>query len=81
MALTYDGDYVKQVVEIGVGEIDETLEGIDEAFGKSAVGMKEPSAQDLASFFFHQQVMFLLLLLFLLRLPFLLPQVLPQILS
>lgn len=58
MALVYDPDYITQVVDIGVGEIDETLEGVDEAFGKGAVGMKNPSAQDIASFFFHQNVLY-----------------------
>lgn len=55
MPIVYDADYVKQAVQIAVGQIDSTLEGIDTAMGDSAVDAGRPSAADIAALFFMKQ--------------------------
>lgn len=58
MPIVADSEFVQSAVEIAVGEIDATLESIDVAMGNDAVGMGNPTAQELAAFVFHQQVLF-----------------------
>lgn len=53
---TFDGNYVKQVVDNGSDELDVFVSKLDDILGDDALGVKPPTDEQLAAFFFQKQV-------------------------
>lgn len=56
MALVEDGKYVKETVDKAVALLDDLKTGVARLAGSNALGMANPSDEELVAFFFQMQV-------------------------
>ena len=58
MPQTYDDKYFEDVVELGKEMMGQMEDGVRAMLGLSPTGATEPTEEQLAAFFFHQQEMY-----------------------
>lgn len=58
MAITFDAQYQTDVTKQAIAMADSLIDGVKVTLGLTPAGASQPSDEELAAFFFHQQTMY-----------------------